>query len=70
MMTGGLPFFTFGILTGICEMVQAEHPSAWLRDPVVLLSSGMWMAYATMVVAIWLRPRNRQSQFSAAIFSK
>lgn len=59
MMTVGLPFFTFGILTGICEMVQSDRPSAWLRDPVVLLSSGLWGAYATMVVAIWLRPRNR-----------
>ena len=59
MLTGGLPFFTFGILTGICEMVQADEPAVWLRDEVVLLSFALWLAYAVVLVAIWLQPRNR-----------
>ena len=59
MLTLGLPLFTFGILTGICEMVRADEPWAWMRDPVVLMSFGLWLAYAGILIAIWLQPRHR-----------
>ncbi len=59
MLTAGLPFFTFGILTGVCQVAQSDRPSVWLREPVVLLSCGLWVAYAVTLVSIWLRPQNR-----------
>lgn len=59
MLTLGLPLFTFGILTGICEMVQADEPWALMRSGVVLMSFGLWLAYAGLLVAIWLQPRHR-----------
>jgi ABC-type uncharacterized transport system permease subunit len=65
MVTAGLPLFTLGILTGICEMVQAEEPSAWLWDQVVILSFLLWAAYAATVLLIWLRPQHRGRRAAA-----
>jgi ABC-type uncharacterized transport system permease subunit len=62
MLMIGFPLFTYGILTGICEMVRAKNPggpSAWLRDPLVMASFVTWAVYAVMVASMWLRPQFR-----------
>lgn len=59
----GFPFFTYGVLTGVCEMVRDAEPRAWLFDPFVMLTFVTWTVYAVMVGFIWFRPqfRGRQS---------
>jgi ABC-type uncharacterized transport system permease subunit len=57
----GFPLFTYGILTGICQMVRSKYPGprAWLQDPLVVGSFVIWSVYALMVGLMWLRPRMR-----------
>ena len=62
MLMIGFPLFTYGILTGICEMVRAGNPggpAAWLWDPLVTASFVTWAVYAVMVVSVWTRPQFR-----------
>jgi ABC-type uncharacterized transport system permease subunit len=63
----GFPLFTFGILTGICEMVRSKNPgpTAWLHDPLVVGSFVIWTVYALMVGLMWLRPRMRGQKAAA-----
>jgi len=59
----GFPLFTYGVLTGICELVRTNDPGprAWLQDPLIILSFIAWVAYALMVLAVlflpWIRGR-------------
>jgi ABC-type uncharacterized transport system permease subunit len=61
----GFPLFTFGILTGICEMVRTSHPEAWLQDPMILGSFVTWLVFASMIALIWLKPRIRGRKAAA-----
>ena len=56
----GFPLFTYGVLTGICEMVRSSQgPRLWLRDPLILSSFLTWAVYATLILSMWLLPQMR-----------
>jgi ABC-type uncharacterized transport system permease subunit len=57
----GFPLFTYGILTGICEMVRAPAPGAraWLADPLIIASFITWAVYALLIGSMWLQPQMR-----------
>lgn len=59
----GWPIFSFGILAGICEVAQDEHPARYLTDPLVIFTFLTWLAYAALMVTSWLKPsfRGRRS---------
>jgi ABC-type uncharacterized transport system permease subunit len=44
----GLPCMTAGLLIG-STLAQAQYGSAYFRDPKVLLSFAMWIAYVAMI---------------------
>ena len=61
----GFPLFTYGVLTGICEVVRAPNgPAPWFRDPLIILSFVTWAAYAVVIGAMWLRPHIRGRRFA------
>lgn len=57
----GFPLFTYGILTGICEMVRSANPGprAWLADPLIISSFITWAVYAILIMSMWLLPQMR-----------
>lgn len=56
----GFPLFTYGVLTGICEIVRSSQgPRPWLRDPLILSSFLTWAVYATLILSMWLLPQMR-----------
>jgi ABC-type transport system involved in cytochrome c biogenesis permease subunit len=57
----GFPLFTYGILTGICELVRSTDPGprAWLADPLVIASFITWGVYALLIASMWLQPKMR-----------
>lgn len=57
----GFPLFTFGILTGICEVSRgtAPGPQAWLTDPLIIASFITWLVYAVLIASMWLQPQMR-----------
>lgn len=59
MIMVGFPLFTYGVLTGICELVRTDEPGAWLRDPLIVMTFLTWMVYAGMIAMMWLRPHFR-----------
>ena len=64
-LLAAVPLFTFGILVGICGIYHedAEHRWDWVTDPKIVASCLMWILYAGVMVASWLRPsfRGRRS---------
>jgi ABC-type uncharacterized transport system permease subunit len=68
-LLAGWPVFTFGILTGICEVVQSGHPRRWLTDPLVVFTFAMWALYAVVLMQTWFRPsfRGRRSARWSAV---
>lgn len=61
MLMVGFPLYTYGVLTGICELVRDKHfgPWAWLTDRLVVVSFITWGVYALLIGAMWLRPNMR-----------
>jgi ABC-type uncharacterized transport system permease subunit len=57
----GFALFSFGILTGICQMVQSVDPptSAWAQNEFVIASFVIWAVYMLTVTAAWLVPSFR-----------
>lgn len=67
MLMLGFPLFTYGILTGICELSRSRDPGprAWLVDPLVVVSFVTWVVYAVMVASMWVRPEIRGRRAAA-----
>ncbi|HEY3242691.1 MAG TPA: cytochrome c biogenesis protein CcsA [Phycisphaerae bacterium] len=55
----GFALFSFGILTGICEMVRSVNPSAWVQNEFIIASFAIWGVYMVTVTAAWLVPSFR-----------
>ncbi len=67
MLMIGFPLFTYGVLTGMCELVRSKDPGpgAWIRDPLILGSFITWGVYALVIGGIWLRPEIRGRRAAA-----
>lgn len=65
----GFPLFTYGILTGICEVVRSTQPAprAWLTEPLIIASFITWAVYAVLIGAMWLAPQMRGRRAAAMV---
>lgn len=48
----GWPVFTFGILTGICEVAQSGQARRWLADPLIVFTFITWLVYGFVLMRV------------------